>query len=381
MSFADGSEPGGVADAVLATLVAAGYPRTEPPVLQPASVFLDQSGEDIRGRLYLTSDASGAEQCLRPEYTIPVCRAYLASPQAGREAAFSYCGPVFRFRPGRSGEFAQAGLESFGRADAEAADAEILSVALEAAEAAGLGDPQVRIGDAGLVTALLDALKLPPARLRRVRRGLMRGRPLAEIFAQPVNGGADHSGVLAALEGADRQGARALVENLLSIAGLKTVGGRSAGEIAERFLEQAADRAGPPVADEQRAVLERFFAISGDPDAASLALRSLADEAGLDLNAALDSFDLRTGFLAARGLDPGKLQFAAGFHRNLDYYTGFVFEACDPRRADGKPAIGGGRYDRLLSTLGAKTDIPAVGAAIWLDRLDDGAEPTEGGAA
>ena len=62
--------------------LAAGFSRLEPPVLQPASVFLDMSGEDIRGRLYLTTDASGAELCLRPDYTIPVCLAYLASPAA-----------------------------------------------------------------------------------------------------------------------------------------------------------------------------------------------------------------------------------------------------------------------------------------------------------
>ena len=228
-----GAAPGGPADNIRASLAAAGYPRIEPAILQPASVFLDQSGEDIRGRIYLTSDAAGAELCLRPEYTIPVCRAYLASPQAGAEAAFSYCGPVFRLRPGQDGEFVQAGLESFGRPDAPAADAEILAVALEAAEAAGLADAQVRIGDAGLVEAMLAALNLPPPWLRRLRRGLMRGRAIADIFAPAANGREhDHSGVLAALEGVDRKGARALVEDLLSIAGIKSVGGRSAGERA-----------------------------------------------------------------------------------------------------------------------------------------------------
>jgi ATP phosphoribosyltransferase regulatory subunit len=369
-----GAAPGGPADNIRASLAAAGYPRIEPAILQPASVFLDQSGEDIRGRIYLTSDAAGAELCLRPEYTIPVCRAYLASPQAGAEAAFSYCGPVFRLRPGQDGEFVQAGLESFGRPDAPAADAEILAVALEAAEAAGLADAQVRIGDAGLVEAMLAALNLPPPWLRRLRRGLMRGRAIADIFAPAANGREhDHSGVLAALEGVDRKGARALVEDLLSIAGIKSVGGRSAGEIAERFLEQSAERSGAPVGDERRAVLEQFFALAGDPDQASADIRALADGAGLDLGAALDAFDARTGFLAARGIDVGKLAFATAFHRNLDYYTGFVFEARDPRRADGKPVIGGGRYDRLLSTLGAARDIPAVGASIWVDRLGEAA--------
>ncbi len=53
------------------------------PILHPASIFLDMSGEEIRGRLFLTADPSGEELCLRPEYTIPVCRAYLASDKAG----------------------------------------------------------------------------------------------------------------------------------------------------------------------------------------------------------------------------------------------------------------------------------------------------------
>ncbi|RYG63900.1 ATP phosphoribosyltransferase regulatory subunit, partial [bacterium] len=30
---------------------------------------------------------------------------------------------------------------------------------------------------------------------------------------------------------------------------------------------------------------------------------------------------------------------------------------------------GGGRYDRLLTFLGAKAPIPAVGFSIWLDRI------------
>src|SRR5271154_2695107 len=92
-------------------LEAAGYRLCEPPILQPASIFFD-SGEDMRSRLYLTSDLSGAEYCLRPEYTIPVCRLYLAQPTVGAPAAFCYCGPVFRFRSDGDSEFIQAGLEN-----------------------------------------------------------------------------------------------------------------------------------------------------------------------------------------------------------------------------------------------------------------------------
>jgi ATP phosphoribosyltransferase regulatory subunit len=360
-------------EAVLAHLVAAGFPRTEPPVLQPASVFLDQAGEDIRGRIYLTSDASGAEYCLRPEYTIPVCRAYLASPDAGRAASHSYLGPVFRYRAGGAAEVHQAGLESFGRSDREAADAELMTLALEAAESATGRTYSVRIGDAGLFARLLDVLDLPPVWLRRIRRGHALGKPLPMILDRQTGpSSADHSGVLAALAGADRAGARALVQDLLSIAGISSVGGRSANEIAERYLEQADAQGAAGFSDEKRAILETFLAISGEPDAASRALRKLAQATTLDLAAVLDGFDARLNFMAARGFDLSRLAFSAGFARNLDYYTGFVFEAYDAASDDRRPVVGGGRYDRLMRTLGSADDIPAVGAAIWCDRLAGG---------
>ena len=72
--------------------------------------------------------------------------------------------------------------------------------------------------------------------------------------------------------------------------------------------------------------------------------------------------------MAAQGIDLGRLAFRTAFARNLDYYTGFVFEAYGSS-PDG-PVIGGGRYDRLAQALGSVAPVPAVGAAIWIDRLD-----------
>jgi ATP phosphoribosyltransferase regulatory subunit len=361
----------------LARLLNAGFARIEPAVLQPASVFLDMSGEDIRGRLYLTTDADGAELCLRPDYTIPVCLAYLAAGRAGREAQYSYLGPVFRARPGHTGELTQSGLESYGRADAEAADAEIFATAMEAAQAAGAGVLRVKLGDAHLFDEVLRALDLPDVWLRRLRRGLARGRSLDAILDEAGNGAGSQSGVLAALERADHAGAKALVEDLLAIAGIASGGGRSASEIADRFLDQAALRSGSSAPAEKRAILQRFLNISGDPDSASRLLRKLAADARLGIESALDSLDQRIGFLAARGMPVETYTFSAAFVRDLDYYTGFVFEAVDPGRADGRPVVGGGRYDGLARRLGSPVDIPAVGAAIWIDPL---AGPQIGGA-
>jgi ATP phosphoribosyltransferase regulatory subunit len=367
-----GQTLGGAGERALDCLLAAGFGRTEPPILHPAAIFLDMSGEEVRRRLFLTADAAGEELCLRPEYTIPVCRAYLSSDRAGKIAEYSYLGPVFRARAGQVGEQTQTGLESFGRRDAEAADAEVFSLAMEAATAAGGGALVARLGDAGLFDAMLDALKIPEPWRRRLRRGVARGRSLEVIFNRPSQSALAQPGVLAALESADHDGAKALVEDLLAIAGVDAVGGRSAGEIADRFLEQASLRSGQPIEAEKRTVLDAFLAISGDPDHAAGELRRLAHSASLDLGAALDAFERRNGFIAARGVAIEATRFSAAFVRDFDYYTGFVFEAHDPNVSGAKTALAGGRYDGLARRLGANEDIPAVGAAITLDRLMNG---------
>ena len=375
LPFADDRER---QEALVAHLSRAGYARCEPPILQPAAAFFE-SGEDMRGRLYLTHALAGEELCLRPEYTIPVCRQYLASPECGRPAGFSYCGPVFRLRRDGPGEFVQAGIESFGRQDREAADAEVLALSLEAAALVSPSRYETSIGDAGFFSDLLDALAIPAQWRRRITRGLAQGKSLAGVLDAPRNGSIDHSGVLAALEGVDRKGARALVEDLLQIAGIQSVGGRTATEIAERFLEQAALKDGSGVDGHPRAVIERFLQIEGEPDEAAAALRALAADARLDLGPALARFEHRLGFIAARGVDLAALRFSARFIRNLDYYTGFVFEIRDAARPGDPPLVGGGRYDRLSSVLGAKSrpgaaaDVPAVGAALWADRRSEAA--------
>src|ERR1700756_3926405 len=121
------TKPEGRAAALLAHYERAGYVRAEPALLQPAEPFLDLSGEDIRRRMFLTTDPDGNELCLRPDLTIPVSRDYLASRLPGEAAGFCYLGPVFRHPADGPAEFVQAGIESFGRHDTAAADAEMFA--------------------------------------------------------------------------------------------------------------------------------------------------------------------------------------------------------------------------------------------------------------
>ena len=361
---------------LVASYVRAGYAQIDPPILQPAEPFLDLSGEDIRRRMYLTSDPAGRELCLRPDLTIPVSLAYLQSAAAGKPAGFCYLGTVFRHREGSTAQVLQAGIESFGRHDKAAADAEMLALGLEATTHYGVTAPDIRIGDVGLFAAFVAALDLAPAWKRRLTKDFNRKWSLAHDLDQLALAGAgeepEYRGVLAALAGSDPKAAHHLVTDLLSIAGIEAVGGRSVAEIAERFLEQAALGGGPlggatRLPGETRALIERFLAVRGNPDEAAGELRALAEDASVALDAALDLFETRTGFLAARGVDVSAMQFSTAFGRGFDYYTGFVFELHDARVKE--PLIAGGRYDSLLARLGAREAIPAVGFAASIAEL------------
>src|SRR5438067_744104 len=228
--------PDAQADALLASFERTGFARAAPAILQPAEPFLDLSGEDIRKRMYLTTDPQGQELCLRPDLTIPVSRDYLACPAAGKPQGFCYLGPVFRHRGDAPGEFLQAGVESFGRLDTPAADAEMFALGLEATAHYGLAAPDVRMGDIGLFSALIAALDLAPAWKRRLIKDFNHKSSLAQdldrLAVSATRAGSEYQGVLAALAGSDPKAAHALVTDLLSIAGITAVGGRSVGASA-----------------------------------------------------------------------------------------------------------------------------------------------------
>lgn len=350
----------------------AGYARLDAPVLQPADIFFELSGEELRRRLFLTENSAGEELCLRPDLTIPVCLAHLANG-AALPASYCYLGPVFRDLGNGAGEYLQAGIESLGRRDREAADAECVALAIESARHYGCERISIRMGDVSLFRAFLAALDLPPAWQRRLAKDFNRTGTLEADLTTLKRGpgaGASHAGMLAALQGSDPAAARALVADLLSIAGISTVGGRSVGEIAERFLEQGSLGATSGLVPETAAVIDRYLAIEGDPDEALAALRVLAGEAKLDLASALDAFEQRTGFIAAGGVDVRSIRFAAAFGRPLDYYTGMVFEIYDATGGVKWPLVAGGRYDQLLTVLGAPEPIPAIGFAAWIAELE-----------
>ena len=84
---------------------------------------------------------------------------------------------------------------------------------------------------------------------------------------------------------------------------------------------------------------------------------------------AVNYYEQRLAAMEEQGLNPRRFEFRSTFGRDLEYYTGFVFQV-EVDGPDGPLAVaGGGRYDNLLADMGASQPISAVGCAIHCERL------------
>ncbi len=358
----------------------AGYEPVAPSILQPAGVFLDQIGESVRGRAYVFTDLAGDELCLRPDLTVPVSRLYLERhPEADKAARYCYNGPTFRFQPlgvsrTHPREFRQAGIECFGAVDRESADVEVVLLAVESVRSAGLQEYALRFGDIALFYALIDALDLPERWRLKLRHYFWRPPAFHALLGRLARGERpDGEGPMAALAGTlsgeTRARAEELVTAYLEAQTIPLVGTRSLSEITEQLVDHAADLRADPLPKEVATVIEYFLAISGPPREALDQVAMIAKGAGLDIDGTLDAALRRFDRLARDGIDLGRATFATEFGRNLEYYSGLVFQVEATGMDETEPVAGGGRYDGLLAALGAPRDVPAVGSAIHTERL------------
>lgn len=352
------------------------YELVAPAYLQPADLFLDRMGESIRGRTYVFTDLDGAELCLRPDVTLPACRLYLERyPNCDVEARFCYNGPVFRYQPGgdaaRPREFRQAGIEFIGGEDRERCEAEVTALIVEAVRAAGLHDFKLRIGDLGLFEALVQALDIPERWRLRLRHFFWRPpvfRDLLNQLASPA-GDSSEAGLLTGLDMEDVASAEAQLAAHLDEAGIPLDGERTLREITARLLDLVADARHPPLPGETVSLIESYLSISGSPLASLERIAELTGTAGLDLDKALQAAHTRFDRFKEFDLDLSDTGFDTEYGRELEYYTGHVFQIEIPAPGRAGLIAGGGRYDDLLTSLGARKEIPAVGSAIHTERL------------
>jgi ATP phosphoribosyltransferase regulatory subunit len=349
--------------AVMAVFERGGFDHIEPDIIQPADIFLERSGEDIRTRTFVFTDPAGRELCLRPDLTVPACRYHL-SHASKPEARYCYLGPAFRYSEerARAEEQTQAGLEWFGGADPIAEEARVLKLTLSALEAAGAVGLKVKIGDLGLFSCLLDDMEMPERWRRRLRHQFWRPQAFHELL-ETFSGAMKtrRTSISGTVDAIASSAAEDVAQHALE--SLPLVGGRSVDEIAHRLQEKFDDRSQTPIDPPNGKAIEAYLQTEGLITELGARLRSIGK--GRSYASAIENFERRIAAFEDQGLNPRRFAFSATFGRELEYYTGFVFQI----EAAGITVAGGGRYDALLKDMGAARNIPAVGCAIFTEEL------------
>lgn len=259
----------------------------------------------------------GEVLALRSDLTTPIAR--LVTQRLGEEPRplrLSYVADVFRWAEpggGRQRQFAQAGVELVGAAG-PAADAEVVLLAVQALEEAGVEDFRLDLGQVGCFSGLLADLGLAAAEQEAVHQAF-----LAKDWV-----------------------------------GLETTLRRVCPDPdrRRRILALTELRGGREVLDEARQALGKTA--GGDSAGSCEALGALANlEAVWDI---LDGFGVT-----------GRLSLDLGLVKDLTYYTGLVLEGYVPRL--GYTVCTGGRYDGLYAQFGR--DEPATGFALGLERVTE----------
>ncbi|HEU5102945.1 MAG TPA: ATP phosphoribosyltransferase regulatory subunit [Roseiflexaceae bacterium] len=358
-------------------LASYGYQPIELPIIEQRDLYGRKLGEELVGKVYEFS-FSGRELALRPEWTASVLRAYVGRLQdQPLPLRLRYAGPVFRNeRPQRATyrQFTQVGVELIG-GPAPRADAECIALACAGLDAAGVTGYRVRVGHIGLVRALLRGLGLAERtqgllawsleRMREQGIGAVRERIQAAHGDLPFDA--------ALLEGLDDGQAEALLLSSLQAIGVNLAfGTRSPEAIVGRLVRKLRRDDPQPRIERALALLERLCAIQGPPDSALAAATALLAEFELPAGE-LDQLRAILDAVAAHGVPGERMVLDFGLGRGLHYYTGAIFEIYD---RDGMQLCGGGRYDDLVTALGGRQVIPAVGFAYGLERVVLASQPT-----
>lgn len=152
-----------------------GYELVMPPQLEYLESLLTGTGEALDLQTFkLVDQLSGRTMGLRADTTPQVARIDAHLLNRSGVARLCYCGPVLHTAPAKphaTREPLQFGAEMYGHAGTEA-DLEVLLLAIDCLQRAGVKDITVDLADARLVRSLLAGVNATPALLEQVHAAL-----------------------------------------------------------------------------------------------------------------------------------------------------------------------------------------------------------------
>ena len=281
-----------------------GFEEVDAPVLEHQELFTRKAGEEIVDQLY-HFELHGRSLALRPEMTPSIARMLMARANSLRWPlrwfTVTQNWRYERIQRGRRREHFQWNMDIWGEPRVTA-EAELIAAIFALADRLGLraGELKVRVSSRALLEETL-------------RQTVLARRP--EVFPA----------LCVAIDKLEKIGRDAVLALLTDPAGGVRLARRDAEHVVAwlglRDVEAAAE--GLPADSAARRDLRELFE-----------------------------------WLGAYGVAE-RVEFDTSIVRGLAYYTGVVFEGFDAGRQL-RAVCGGGRYDRLLETLGGPS-VPAVG--------------------
>ena len=331
-----------------------GFKYIQLPSVIETNHIVQRSGESFRKFIFSFTDQKGNELCLRPDLTIVSCLRYLENNLKGKEKIF-YGGQAFRKSQNKKDSIIrdQVGFEIIGSQDEKNDDREIINTSLKSLKNFDYSSGTITIGNVEIFNLLISKLDIPKRWKLRLSRHFWR----EDYFNDLLKRLETNSDVDPTIVEVDKTRYLKMLKDDQST----VVAGRTFKEILERFDKKIKDPRGARKGRNISKIIKEFLRIKCPINRAADELNKFFKKNKINL-----IVDQKYFPVSKKKISKLHVVFSTAFGRQLEYYTGMVFRIDIKSQSKIINCCNGGRYDKLISDLGSKKQIPAVGAALNL---------------
>ena len=342
-----------LSEKILRSVKSKGFKYIELPSVIEANHIVQRSGENFRKFMFSFTDINGKELCLRPDLTIASCLRYLENNLKGKEKIF-YSGQAYRKVQSKKDKIIrnQVGFEILGSKDEKNDDKEIINTSIKILQDLKFSSGTLTIGNIEIFNLLISKLDIPKRWKLRLSRHFWREEYFNDLLKR-LETNADIDPTIVEID-------KKRYLDLLNKNPETMIAGRSVGEILKRFDTKIKDPRQAKRGNKVSKIIKSFLKISCPINKAAMELNKFFKKNKINL-----VVDQRYFPISSNKLSKLNVKFSTSFGRHLEYYSGMVFKI-DVKSKSTIIKCAGGRYDRLISDLGSKKQVPAVGAAFNL---------------
>ena len=340
---------------ILRSVKSKGFKYIDLPSVIEANHIVQRSGENFRKFIFSFIDQKGSELCLRPDLTIASCLRYLENNLKGKEKIF-YSGQAYRKSQNKKDSIIrdQVGFEIIGSKDEKNDDKEIINTSLKLLQNIKYSSGTLTIGNVEIFNLLILKLDIPKRWKLRLLRHFWREKYFNDLLKRLET----NSDVDPTIVEIDKKRYFKMLKEDQS----KVIAGRSINEILKRFDNKIRDPRGTKKGENVSKIIKEFLKIKCPINKAASELNKFFKKNKINFVVDQKYFPISNNKISKLNII-----FSASFGRQLEYYTGMVFKIDIKSKSKNRNIINGGRYDKLISDLGAKNQVAAVGAALNLN--------------